>query len=391
MRSLLPLALLCLSACQSTATLTVRAQQCTAQCKGCCDQGGVCLLGTSAEACGAPGEQCSACGTGELCSEQRACRLEPQAPDAGAPDEGAPDAGVSGPDAGLTPCPPDGWCLDGLNAQGQPLVPNNLRSVWARRADDVWAVGDQGTILHFDGARWSASASAATEDLFGVWAAGANDVWAVGGSGDPAQPIGVVLHFDGAGWSVRERGLPRLDTVWGAAPNDVWFAGVRGALHHWDGTRITAVGSGTTLDLVDLTGNGAGRVWAVGASGVILAFDGATWSQASAGTGVGLSAALAFGPSLAWAAGGNGAFATWDGATWRSFSVGQDITVLGMWGAQPDAVWSAGPAGELHFFNGTTPVRKASPTQQLLRDLHGSDAQSVWAVGFGGTILRYRP
>lgn len=382
-------------ACQTRA-IVVRTMECQRVCPGCCDVTGACLTGEDNDACGAPGAACSACGPSETCSA-RSCVGRPvdggvdvtfdggnQELDAGALP--MPDAGTSTP----TPCPPDGWCMDGLDAMGQAITTNHLRSVWARASDDVWAVGDQGTVLHFDGVTWRAAQSGISDDLFGVWAAGPNDVWATGGSGNPSQDVGVILHFDGAAWSVVRRGLKRVDAVWGSSASDVWFAGTAGTLLRWNGTMLTAVASNTTRDIVDLTGNGT-RAWAVGSSGLILSWNGASWSEVSTGMTSGLTSALAFGASLTWVAGGNGAFATWDGATWRTLSVGQNVTVMGMWGARPDAVWSVGPDGELHFFNGVSPSIKTSPTTRFLRDVHGSDARNIWAVGFNGTVLRYRP
>ena len=56
---------------------------------------------------------------------------------------------------------------------------------------DVWAVGQGGSIIHWDGGAWSAVNSPSTSELYGVWGSGPNDVWAVGENH-------VVLHYDGA-------------------------------------------------------------------------------------------------------------------------------------------------------------------------------------------------
>jgi pyruvate/2-oxoglutarate dehydrogenase complex dihydrolipoamide acyltransferase (E2) component len=47
-----------------------------------------------------------------------------------------------------------------------------LNRVRGTAADDVWAVGDGGTILHWDGIEWSEQASGTPNDLDGVWAVG---------------------------------------------------------------------------------------------------------------------------------------------------------------------------------------------------------------------------
>ena len=46
---------------------------------------------------------------------------------------------------------------------------NDLYAVAGRSSLDVFAVGDRGTILHFDGGTWSAQASGTVHDLRGLW------------------------------------------------------------------------------------------------------------------------------------------------------------------------------------------------------------------------------
>jgi hypothetical protein len=54
----------------------------------------------------------------------------------------------------------------------------------------VFAVGWEGTIVHYDGAAWSAMSSGTTNDLSGVWGSSGSDVFAVGGGG-------TILHYSG--------------------------------------------------------------------------------------------------------------------------------------------------------------------------------------------------
>ena len=48
-------------------------------------------------------------------------------------------------------CSSGNWCWHNPLPQG-----NTLRAVWGAASNDVWAAGDAGTLLHFDGANWSA-------------------------------------------------------------------------------------------------------------------------------------------------------------------------------------------------------------------------------------------
>jgi len=57
-----------------------------------------------------------------------------------------------------------------------------------QRAVDIFAVGDDGTIVHWDGTAWSAQASGTDALLGDVWGSGPNDVFAVG--------LGKIVHYD---------------------------------------------------------------------------------------------------------------------------------------------------------------------------------------------------
>ena len=107
-----------------------------------------------------------------------------------------------------------------------------LEGIWGSGPNDIWAVGDNGTIrrLRNGASRWDIVPSPTTEPLHAIWGSGANDVWAVGDNG-------TILHFDGTGWKKSTAAFaigkkPRLAGVWGSGPNDVWIVGDSVALHY---------------------------------------------------------------------------------------------------------------------------------------------------------------
>ncbi|MFB9904865.1 hypothetical protein [Allokutzneria oryzae] len=91
-----------------------------------------------------------------------------------------------------------------------------LRGVTAKSANDAWAVGYAGTAsgprpltLHWDGAKWTEVAAAATgapEAKFSNVVISGKDVWAVGfTSADPSDPRSFAPHaqrWDGKSWSI---------------------------------------------------------------------------------------------------------------------------------------------------------------------------------------------
>ncbi len=46
---------------------------------------------------------------------------------------------------------------------------NDLHGVWGSGPDDVFAVGDLGTILHYDGHDWDMMPSGTDANLYAVW------------------------------------------------------------------------------------------------------------------------------------------------------------------------------------------------------------------------------
>lgn len=101
----------------------------------------------------------------------------------------------------------------------------SLRAAWGHD-EHLWAVGEKGTIAHFDGTAWEFADTGTTSTLNAVFGTAPNDIWAVGEGG-------TALHYDGAQWSSVATGHDgTLRAVWGGASDDVWFGGDAG-LFHW--------------------------------------------------------------------------------------------------------------------------------------------------------------
>jgi photosystem II stability/assembly factor-like uncharacterized protein len=98
--------------------------------------------------------------------------------------------------------PPPSWHI------GSVGLDLDLEGVWAARADDVFAVGAHGTIVHsHDAVTWIRAATPTTADLHAICGTGPDDIYAVGDHVDrpllgPPKAEAVVLHSrdDGATW-----------------------------------------------------------------------------------------------------------------------------------------------------------------------------------------------
>ncbi|MFC2009669.1 hypothetical protein ACFLT3_01935, partial [Chloroflexota bacterium] len=108
-----------------------------------------------------------------------------------------------------------------------------LNGIWGSSSSDVFAVGYEGTILHYDGSEWSEMSSGTTEHLQAVWGSSSSDVFAVGYEG-------TILHYDGSSWSAMTSGTTRaLKAVWGSSPSDVFAVGGT----FWDTANINFLGT----------------------------------------------------------------------------------------------------------------------------------------------------
>ena len=98
-----------------------------------------------------------------------------------------------------------------------------LNNVWTTSKGNVyaaWSSGDgglTGQVLRFDGHHWGTAASAPAA-LQAVWGSSESDVYAVGRQG-------TILHYDGSSWSDMSTGRYEwLGSVWGSSSHDVFVA-----------------------------------------------------------------------------------------------------------------------------------------------------------------------
>ncbi|GEM_PF-2292529 len=101
---------------------------------------------------------------------------------------------------------PTGECRVRVSASvGSGLTNPAVRTIDAdlrlAGSSDGWIVGDNGTILGWDGATWAAVTSPTTRDLYDVYCTSATDCNAVG-------ERGTIIHWDGANWTNRPSNVP---------------------------------------------------------------------------------------------------------------------------------------------------------------------------------------
>jgi len=87
--------------------------------------------------------------------------------------------------------------------QTLPVETPTLRAIWGFSNSNIWAVGDRGTIIHWDGFVWMTwpepDGLLGNYDYRGVFGCFPWQVWAIGttGTGD-----NVIIEWDGVSWSI---------------------------------------------------------------------------------------------------------------------------------------------------------------------------------------------
>ncbi|MCA9617663.1 MAG: hypothetical protein KC731_01490 [Myxococcales bacterium] len=207
-------------------------------------------------------------------------------------NDGVLDAGAS-PDAGVPV-----WVVE-----ANVPTTEDLLAVWGRAADDVYAVGVAGTMVHFDGARWSTLATGTRDDLWGVFGFAPDDLWIVGG--DPFEGDPIVLHYDGHRFQSERildhpEGAHALFKIWGV-DGELHAVGQRGlVVRRREGVWETvSAGPLADQDFVSLWGTARDRIFAVGgrSEGRIARYDGERWTTTAPGT-PGLNAVQILGDEL---------------------------------------------------------------------------------------------
>ncbi len=146
-----------------------------------------------------------------------------------------------------------GWADEASGITGQVT----FRGVWGSGDQDVYAVTDDGRILHTTGnGTWGSPqqfTNGSTKPLYGVWGADASHIYAIGDTG-------TILFSTGNGqWNAQSSGTAvDLRGVWGSGSADVYVVGKMGTILHstGDGKWVQQT-SNVTPDLVAIWGSGA--------------------------------------------------------------------------------------------------------------------------------------
>ena len=224
------------------------------------------------------------------------------------------------------------------------ITKKSLRGVWCAHSKLIYAVGDAGTAIKYDGQDWTSENIPVNNRLHGIWGASPNNIYVIGDNA-------TILHFDGDAWSVCYKGEV-----------DVAFLAI--------------------------TGFGAHDIFVVGDNGTALRFDGVNWQRMETGTQYELYAIWGFDAEHVLAVGGAGIVLRWNGEQWQLFNAGTDNDLYGVWGESLERIYFCGLSGTLIEYNGRSWNKQFTGSRNDLHAISCSSGEPVFAAGSRGCILQ---
>ena len=161
--------------------------------------------------------------------------------------------------------------------------PTNL---WESDSGSLYAIGGQGVRLHRDKSGvWSDQTGDSHIRFADVWGVSDQHVFAVGyGWNEELVVRGVIHHFDGSRWTAMQSATyGSLYGIWGSSAENVFAVGDYGTIVHFDGSAWTPMASWTDEDLRYVNGTSDRDVFAVGRRGHVFHYDGNGWRQVADG------------------------------------------------------------------------------------------------------------
>lgn len=295
------------------------------------------------------------------------------------------------------------WCSEG--PAGNTAA---LRAVWGTSLNNIFAVGDSGTLLHYDGTDWRSEPNPADP------ASGSPQILrGVGGpkTGTPISVVtgdaGTVMTSTGTWGKVNVNTAESFNAVGGQNATNLYAIGNKGQVRRRksDGSWFTPPTPAFTtappsVDLFAITplSGGNNRSLLVGANGFCtfvdlagLLSDQMQFSNQNCQAGSKALYGAWFGANLGFVVGDQGFIASYNGSNFTAVAASPTQKPLrAVWGGADTLVYAVGDGGTILKYDGMW-KSDTSPTTQDLYGIWGLPNGHFFAVGAGGTILHYYP
>jgi hypothetical protein len=290
----------------------------------------------------------------------------------------------------LTGCSPPEWVR--ANAGSEVA----FEAVHGTGPNDVWAVGDLGTITHFNGKTWTPAVPLTSVHLRAIAALATNDVWAFGDSG-------TALHFDGTSWNRAVVGSDKhLVAAVAAGPKDLWV--LPDDVHyllHWDGTSWTQIDATTKTGYGQcLGGNGPNNLWLMPSStssAYIVTPSGVAEIPLELSGDFNCRAISAQSLIDAWFLEDDRVL-HYDGRLFRPTApqyeaLSATFYARGIFASAPNEAWVVGSGAGVYHVKGDNWIASTPPSYGggNLNAIWGAHTDNLWAAGAAGVVQHHAP
>jgi len=173
-----------------------------------------------------------------------------------------------------------------------------LHAAWGTSSNDMFFVGDYGTIFHFDGSHWEDMPKVTSKNLQSVWGTSHNDVWACGYKQSTGETA--IVHYDGSSWTnidpsvvganIQAHG-DGLSGTWAcdsSGHTKIYMCGAflyrktdNGSWINDSATIGNQLGVNSYAALFNIRGNSSNDIMVQGSSGFIAHWNGKSWQAYS--------------------------------------------------------------------------------------------------------------
>ena len=266
----------------------------------------------------------------------------------------------------------------------------DLVGIWGSSGSDIFAVGSEGTMLHFNGNTWAEMESGRTDSIFDVWGSSSTNVYAL--------TLGSILHYDGQTWNAEDF-KTSVSAIWGLSAENVYLMGENESYSPYSGWvakknndiwELLYLYGCTTNCFIDAGwGSDSANLYFVGGGGKIIHYDGEDFSEIDSNITQNLYGIWGSASDDIFAVGKDGVILHYDGNAWSLMESEATDDLYSVWGSSGNDVFAVGSSGTILYYNGSTWSRMNSGVTSDLLDIWGSSGTDYFIVGADGAILHY--
>ncbi len=260
-----------------------------------------------------------------------------------------------------------------------------VNAVWGVTANDMYAVGSGGLIMHYDGKTWQYMqgvnhAFLMSTKFHGVCGTNTNNVYVISDYD--------VIYFDGIMWRKSKWIWGQFFAIWGSSMTDMWVTSSdgmlwsHGARNDWD---LVMLPKDMQANYYAIYGFSSGEIFVAGENGKMLKGHDYKFTRVETGTTENIRALWGTSPKDLYAAGDNGLLMHYDGQAWQRLYLSNSYfkSISGSSSGELFVVghpWFKSDESVLHFSGGKW-KREPPPVDSFLNAVIYISPSDIYAFG----------